>query len=48
MNTALTQPEHTMVTPTCSLNLGGRMTDDYRLSILGILFLLFEFGSYNL
>ena len=27
MNTALTQPEHTMVTPTCSLNLGGKMTD---------------------
>ena len=26
MSTALTQPEHTMVTPTCSLNLGGKMT----------------------
>ena len=27
MSTALTQPEHTMVTPTCSLNLGGKMAD---------------------
>ena len=43
MNTALTQPEHTMVTPTCSLNLGGKMTEIDFLS-----FTFFEVNGTNL